>query len=224
MRKLLFLASMCFLGYTSMYSQASQAGGADPCSEDCPLSFSELLPSSVVECEDDLPTSCDAYQFGLGIADLTAGNECDDSEYEVFCTLLSSSSILDPESGEGALHRECEGVTAKRDSELGDGEYGVTDGALRLYGLSAAGITDSDYFVEDPSAPLFFQWTPNSHSARLTGTLYCRENANQILHLDATFDNEENAADWLAQNTSNSLLIADDPDQTGYQLCTVPNR
>ena len=66
-----------------------------------------------------------------------------------------------------------------------------------------------------------FVHTPNSNTARLTGTLYCRENANQILHLDATFDNEENAADWLAQDASNSLLIADDPNQSGYGLCTV---
>jgi hypothetical protein len=206
-----------------MYSQASQVGAPWLCSEACPLSFSALLPSFTVECEDDLPASCDDYLSDplVGIANLTAGNGCDDSEYDVFCTMLSSNSILDPEDGGSAFHRECDGLTAKRDSELGDDEYGVTDGALRLYGLSAAGITDSDYFVEDPSAPLFFEHTPNSNSARLTGTLYCRENANQILHLDATFDNEENAVDWLAQNTSNSLLVSDDPDQTGYQLCTI---
>ena len=44
MRKLLFLASMCFLGHTSMYSQ---------CTDVFPLEFSALLPSAVVECEDD---------------------------------------------------------------------------------------------------------------------------------------------------------------------------
>ena len=205
MRKLLFLVSMCLLGYTSMYSQISQSAGADPCSEDCPLMFSALLPSEVVECEDDLPASCEAYLSELGIISLTAGNSCDDNEYDVFCTMLSSNAQVD---GESAVHNECDGFTAKRDSELGDEEFGVNDGALRIYGLSDAGISDSDYFVEDPSHPLAFVHTPNSNSARLTGTLYCRDNDNQILHLDATFDNEENAADWLAQSTSNSLLIA----------------
>ncbi|MEZ7816752.1 MAG: hypothetical protein QMB07_01290, partial [Flavobacteriales bacterium] len=51
--------------------------------------------------------------------------------------------------------------------------------------------------------------------------LYCRENAAQILHLDATFDNEENAADWLAQSSYNSLLIANDPNQPGSAQCSV---
>ena len=61
------------------------------------IEFSALLPSSVVECEDDLPASCEAYLLDLGIADLTAGNGCDDSEYDVFCTMLSSNSELDPD-------------------------------------------------------------------------------------------------------------------------------
>ena len=99
----------------------------------------------------------------LGISDLTAGNSCNDSEYDVFCTILGSNSQVD---GESAVHSECDGFTAKRNSELGDDEYGVNDGALRIYGLSAAGISDSDYFVEDPSNPLAFVHTPNTGTAR----------------------------------------------------------
>ena len=160
-----------------MYSQLSQSMGYDPCSEDCPLEFSSLLPSSVVECEDQLPASCASYLSELGVFNLTAGTWCDDNEYDIFCTMLSSNAQVD---GESAVHNECDGFTAKRDSELGDDEFGSTDGALRIYGLSAAGTTASDYFVEDSSNPLAFVHTPNSNSARLTGTLHCRDNVNQI--------------------------------------------
>ncbi len=112
-------------------------------------------------------------------------------------------------------------LTADLPSKPNVGAYGATDGALRIYGLSALGITDSDYFVEDPSAPLQFVHTPNSGTARLVGTVHCRDNAAQIFHIDATFDNEDNAVDWLALSPMHSLLIADDPNTPGYSECAV---
>jgi hypothetical protein len=203
--------------------------GDDPCSEDCPLEFnvqvqSFLIYSWRVECEDYLPASCADYLdavLGPTRPAVTARNSCTDNEYDVFCTMLSSNAQVDDVS---PFHIECEGVTAKRNSALGDGGYDDTDAALRIYGLSGAGITDSDYFVEDPSAPLFFEHTPNTGTARLTGTLSCRDNPAQILYLDATFDSEQNASEWLGQNTSNLLVIGNDPDESGDAQCNVDYR
>ena len=57
----------------------------------------------------------------------------------------------------------------QRDSDLGDGEYDATDAAVRIYGLAALGGADSDYFVEDPNAPLSFEYAQGNGTARLTG-------------------------------------------------------
>ncbi len=91
------------------FGQTPESMGADPCSEDCPLQFSDLLPSSVVECEDDLPTSCEAYLLGLGIENLIAVNGCDDNEYPVYCTMLSSNSVSELDGNPSReIFDECE--------------------------------------------------------------------------------------------------------------------
>ena len=46
-------------------------------------------------------------------------------------------------------------------------------------------------------------------------------NANQIFHVDARFVNEDNAMEWLAESDAHTLLIGDDPNQSGYQTCDV---
>ena len=46
-------------------------------------------------------------------------------------------------------------------------------------------------------------------------------NPNQIFNVDARFVNEDNAADWLAEDPNHALLIADDPSQGGFQTCDV---
>ena len=186
-------------------------GCEDPCSdEDCPLEFSDALLSYEVQCAEDLPTSCEDYLSDNMIADLTASNSCTGDEYDVFCTILSANSEAE---GESATQMECEGVTAKYNTSSADGVFGPTDAALRLYGLSSVhGITASDYFLEDPLHPLDFLHTPQSGTARLTGTVYCRDNVDQILHIDATFDTEQNASDWLALDPMNLLLVAGSPE------------
>ena len=185
----------------------------DPCDTD--LVWNQELSDSSVECVEDLPGTCDEFLAYADAEDLMAVNECSEEEFEVaVCFPFASESISQPATS-------CIGTTAKRDENLGDDEYDVTDGAIRLYGLSAMGVADSDYFVEDPENPLQFDYAPDSRSARLTGTVHCVLNENQIFEVDARFINEDNAVDWLAEDVNHTLLVADDPNQAGYQTCEI---
>lgn len=115
----------------------------------------------------------------------------------------------------------CSATTAKRNPDLGEGEYDATDGAVRVYGLAEMGLVDSDFFVEDPSSPLNFEYNPQTGVAFLTGRVYCRENNAQWFDVDAVFDGAQIATDWLAEDPNHQLLLNDDPNQDGYQLCEI---
>lgn len=187
----------------------------DPCADGCGLAFSVELDDSTVECPEELPVDCDGLYALYGVDGVTVANTCSGEEAALqACFPMVSEAVSQPVT-------TCAATTAKRDATLGDGEYGATDGALRIYGLSAMGLADSDYFVESVDNPLTFEHTPDSRSARLTGTVHCVLNENQIFHVDARFINEDNAAEWLAENPLNALLIADDPEVPGYAPCAV---
>ena len=216
MKQLLSLALGAALWAVAMPSSlAASSGIEDPCSDDCQLVWTQTLSDSSVECIEDVPTTCDEYLAYAEAQGLAAVNACTSQEVPLsVCFPLASGS-------EAVDIRICEATTAKRDASLEEGEYDANDGAIRLYGLSAMGMADSDYFVEDPSNPLSFEYAADSRSARLTGTVHCVLNPNQIFHVDARFVNEENAADWLAEDPNHALLIADDPSQGGFQMCDV---
>ena len=216
MKKLLSLAlGTMFLVASSFGNLVFANGIEDACDSTCPLVWNQALVDQSVQCAEDLPTSCDDYLNFSGIENLSAINACSSEAFPVFaCFPLASESVSAPVTS-------CLATTAKRDSELAPDEYAATDGAIRLYGLSAMGMADSDYFVEDPNNPLQFLHAPDSRSARLTGTVHCVANANQIFHVDARFVNEDNAMEWLAESDSHTLLIGDDPQQTGYQTCDI---
>tara|TARA_B110000003_G_scaffold43863_2_gene41358 strand:- start:6561 stop:11318 length:4758 start_codon:yes stop_codon:yes gene_type:complete len=216
MKKLLSLAlGTMFLFASSFGNLVSANGIEDACDSTCPLVWNQALVDQSVQCAEDLPTSCDDYLNFSGIENLSAINACSSEAFPVFaCFPLASESVSAPVTS-------CLATTAKRDSELAPEEYAATDGAIRLYGLSAMGMADSDYFVEDPNNPLQFLHAPDSRSARLTGTVHCVANANQIFHVDARFVNEDNAMEWLAESDAHTLLIGDDPNQSGYQTCDV---
>ena len=183
----------------------------DDGSEDCcetELTWNQELSDYTVECSQDLPDTCEDFATGI-----EAVNECDGSTYEAVCVPLENSGA--------APATFCSATTAKRDSDLGDGEYDATDAAVRIYGLAALGGADSDYFVEDPNAPLSFEYAQGSGTARLTGRVYCRENANQWFDVDAFFTGAQVASEWLAEDPNHSLLINDDPNQGGYAPCEV---
>ena len=216
MKKLLSLAlGTMFLVASSFGNLVFANGIEDACDSTCPLVWNQALLDQSVQCAEDLPTSCDDYLNFSGIENLSAINACSSEAFPVFaCFPLASESISAPVSS-------CLATTAKRNGELAADEYAPNDGAIRLYGLSAMGMADSDYFVEDPSNPLQFLHAPDSRSARLTGTVHCVANENQIFHVDARFVNEDNAMGWLAESDAHTLLIGDDPQQNGYQTCDI---
>ena len=182
-----------------------------PEEEDCcetELTWNQELSDYTVECSQDLPATCEDFATGI-----EAVNECDGSTYEAVCVPLENSGA--------APATFCSATTAKRDSDLGDGEYDATDAAVRIYGLAALGGADSDYFVEDPNAPLSFEYAQGSGTARLTGRVYCRENANQWFDVDAFFTGAQVASEWLAEDPNHALLINDDPNQEGYAPCEI---
>jgi len=115
----------------------------------------------------------------------------------------------------------CSATTAKRNPDLGAGEYDATDGAVRVYGLAEMGVVDGNFFVEDPSAPLTFEYIPETGVAFLKGRVYCRENNAQWFDIDAVFEGAVVASDWLAEDPNHQLLLNDDPNQNGYQLCEI---
>ena len=177
----------------------------EPC--DTELTWNQELSDYTVECLEDLPATCEDFATGV-----MAVNECDGSEYEAVC--VPASSVENPLCSSS-------GTTAKRDDELGEGEYDATDAALRIYGLSALGGADSDYFVEDPSMPLTFEVSEEDGTAFLTGRVYCRENMAQWFDIDAVFGDAQTASDWLAEDPAHQLMINDDPNQDGYQECDI---
>jgi len=186
-------------------------GDGESCQEDCcdtELGWNQELSDGTVECISDLPESCE--DFALGVF---AVNECDESEYPAVCLQLSDLPNEDLCTADA--------TTAKRDSELGDGEYDSTDGAIRIYGISILGGADSDFFVEDPATPLSFQYSSADGTARIIGRVYCRENSAQWFDIDAAFDGGQIASEWLAEDPNHQLMINDDPDQAGFQQCAI---
>ena len=172
------------------------------------LTWSQELTSYNVQCDELLPQSCEEFAENV-----VAVNECDGSEYDAVCVQFSNDSS-NPVCSMAA-------TTSKRNDGLEADEYDPTDGAIRVYGLAALGGADSDFFVEDPDAPLTFTHAPGSGTARLTGRVYCRENVQQWFDIDAVFEGEQIASQWLAEDANHSLMINDDPDQDGYQMCAV---
>ena len=172
------------------------------------LTWSQELTSYNVQCDDLLPQSCEEFADNV-----VAVNECDGSEYDALCVQFSNDSF-NPACSVAA-------TTSKRNDGLDADEYDATDGAIRVYGLAALGGADSDFFVEDPTAPLTFTHAPGSGTARLVGRVYCRENDQQWFDIDAVFEGEQMASEWLAEDTNHSLMINDDPNQEGYQMCAV---
>ena len=188
-------------------------GDGSTCVDDCceaDLVWNVDLTDQVVQCVEDLPTSCEAFLAGQ---DVYALNPCSETTYSPSCTPFVASLEQDYRAGTA--------TTAKLDPTLAPDEYGFNDGAVQVYGLSALGYASSDYFVEDLDEPLTWVHYPSSGTARLTGRVRCRDNADEWFELDAVYGQEMNAAAWLAENSMHNLVVADDPMQMGFQPCAV---
>jgi len=112
----------------------------------------------------------------------------------------------------------CEAFTAVRNPDLPEGQYEATDGIFRLYGLHAHGASAGDYFLEDPESPLQLIHDADEGTIAITGKVHCREDETQVLDLHLAFYDERQAACWLEEGGSNSLLISYDPSN-GYATC-----
>ena len=184
-------------GYSVIETESFLPYDLDGClAEDCcetELTWNQELSDYTVECSEDIPATCEEFATGV-----EAVNECDGSTYEAVCVPFENS--------DAAPATLCSATTAKRDSDLGDGEYDATDAAVRIYGLAALGGADSDYFVEDPNAPLSFEYAQGNGTARLTGRVYCRENMDQWFDVDAFFTGGQVASEWLAEDPNHAIV------------------
>ena len=152
-----------------------------------------------VQCEEELPSSCDAETIDLI-------NAC---EGEVlFCAYDLAGD---------------EGFTTW---DVTTAEGPGADAAIRIYGMSPQVDTcNSDYFLEDPLNPLTLTVYSNSGSARLTGSVFNDMDPSITFDVDMYFDNAQHATDWMAENASHGLLTAwdCDADASGIEVYDMRN-
>jgi hypothetical protein len=134
-----------------------------------------------VECEGDLPVACGG--------DVSVTSTCSVDALDVSCILAENIT------GEATAYSA---TTA-----MGDGP----DGAFRLYGASAQGVADSDFFMEDPANPLQLVHYENG-VAILTGSIMSDVNPAQRFDVFVTFNEGQNADAWLAEDSNHGLLVA----------------
>ena len=134
-----------------------------------------------VECESDLPTECPEG--------VTVASTCSEDASEVACLVATNAS--------GAMR------TFSATTALGAGP----DGAFRLYGASAQGVADSDFFNEDPANPLELT-TYDNGVAVMTGSVISDSNPDQRFDVFVTFEAGQNAAEWEAEDPAHGYLVA----------------
>ena len=152
-----------------------------------------------VQCEEELPSSCEDETIDLI-------NAC---EGEVlFCAYDLAGD---------------EGFTTW---DVTTAEGPGADAAIRIYGMSPqVDVCNSDYFLEDPLNPLTLTVYSNSGSARLTGSVFNDMDPSITFDVDMYFDNAQHATDWMAENASHGLLTAwdCDADASGSEVYDMRN-
>ena len=134
-----------------------------------------------VQCTGDLPATCSD--------EVTVESTCSDEAPEVAC--LVAENITGSMSTYGAT------------TAMGSGP----DGAFRLYGASAQGVADSDFFLEDESNPLVLT-TYDNNVAVLTGSIVSDSNADQRFDVFVTFDAGQDADEWADEDPAHGFLVA----------------
>jgi hypothetical protein len=79
------------------------------------------------------------------------------------------------------------------------------DGAIRIFGLSALGLSNSDYFIE--SFPLFVS-RYNNGIVIINGQVQNAQNSNLKWNVQIVLEEAMGAEDWLAQNPNNGMIAA----------------
>ena len=159
--------------------------------------FSSLSEGiTTVECAEDLPTSCD-IEFAYT-------DTCSDDI--LICAFDDASQPF----------TECNITTAE-----GPG----ADAAVRIYGLSAQTDCLSDYFMEDPAAPLKLRVNADG-TAALTGVVYNDVTPSITYEVYMRFENQQNAAEWLQESPAHGLLTSwacGDIDPAGIEVFDMVN-
>ena len=134
-----------------------------------------------VECISDLPSDCSD--------EASVVSTCSDDAPEVACLVAENVT--------GSMS------TYSATTALGDGP----DGAFRLYGASAQGVADSDFFLEDEGNPLVLT-TYDNNVAVLTGSIVSDSNADQRFDVFVTFDAGQDADEWADEDPAHGFLVA----------------
>ncbi|MDA0945664.1 MAG: T9SS type A sorting domain-containing protein [Bacteroidetes bacterium] len=168
----------------------------DPADTWCSTEFLASLTDQTVQCPEDLPTDCDPIIQGEDV--------CSDNLF--LCSFSQAE--------EGYLTHLV--TTAE-----GPG----ADAVIRIYGLSAQSVCLSDYFVEDPLAPLELIRYPETGTARLVGSVHNDLDPSMTFDVDMYFNAEQPAEEWLAEGAGHSLLTswACDVDPANITLYNMTN-
>jgi hypothetical protein len=142
----------------------------------CEPVFNLALSDEAAECADQLPLIAPETAVAFG------GCSADTLSHGVFTADMRNSVLINA------------GFT-------GDGAG--TDGAIRILGLTALGLSDSDYFVE--TYPLILTRFVNGF-ATLSGEVRNAENPNLKWSVHLTFEDAQPANLWLNSNESNGLV------------------
>ena len=163
----------------------------------CASDFLNGLTDQAVECEEDLPLTCDPEAEALNI--------CDQSD--VFCS----------------VHAFTELGTSTHTLTTADGPG--PDAVLRIYGLGVQTGAASDYFLEDPANPLTLTRYHGSGTAHLQGAVLNANDPAISFDVDIYFESEQNAAEWLEAQSGADLLSQDecDIDAAQIQVYTLKN-
>ena len=146
--------------------QASASGGWPDCDTTC-LVTSYVIETDTVECIDDLA----AYNC----AALTLVDTCTLAQTLAFHTIGGGADTV----------TTCVATTA-----MGVGP----DGAVRLLGITASGLADSDMFMETGPGLTLTQYA--NDIAVLTGEIAAENNPDQRFEVFIVYENRVDGADW----------------------------
>ena len=167
-------------GYDCAGNCLADANGDGICDGSEVFTFNNADDYSV-DCVGDLPTDCDET--------VSVESICSVDALDLVCLLAENIT--------GAT------IAYNATTALGNGP----DGAFRLYGASAQGVADSDFFVEDADNPLQLMRYDNN-VAVLTGSIVNELNANQRFDVFVSFDMGQEGQEWLDEDPAHGYLVS----------------
>ena len=167
-------------GYDCDGNCLADANGDGICDGSEVFTFNNVDDYSV-DCVGDLPTDCDET--------VSVESICSVDALDLVCLLAENIT--------GST------IAYNATTALGNGP----DGAFRLYGASAQGVADSDFFVEDADNPLQLMRYDNN-VAVLTGFIVNELNENQRFDVFVSFDMGQEGQEWLDEDPAHGYLVS----------------